>query len=225
MTSKTAIITQVRTTSTRLPRKVLKKVNTKTILEYHIERLQWSELPIIVATTTNREDDIIVEICNKYCIDLFRGDELNVLSRYYLAAKQYNISTVIRVTSDCPLIDGKLIASALTCFNNCDYLSNTITRTYPKGLDFEIFSFWVLEDAFKNAKSSFEKEHVTPYICNNVNNTFRLKSYLNTSNESHFRITLDTTDDFILIKELIEKFKCDNLNYQRILEILRNNYE
>lgn len=109
---KIGIITQARMSSTRLPGKILLTAKKKTLLETHIERLQKSKLPIYVATTTNPNDVIIEEFCIAKRIPYYKGSELNVLERYYETAKKFDVKDIIRVTSDCPLIDGELIAKA-----------------------------------------------------------------------------------------------------------------
>jgi len=218
-----AIITQARTSSKRFPKKILQTINGKTLLEYHIERLLWSNLPVIVATTDNPADKAITNICKLLNIPFFRGDEFNVLSRYYYAAKKFGLATIIRVTTDCPLIDGFLISDALRRFSNCDYLSNTIHRTFPRGMDFEIFTFRVLEKAFQNSTFFHEKEHVTPYIHTTNPKAFQIKSYDLKDDYSDYRITVDTKDDFIVVKELIEKFKCNTYDCKQIVSVLCEN--
>ena len=223
MSSQIGIITQARMTSTRLPGKILKKIKGKALLEYHIERLKWSDLPVIVATTTNQTDDCVVDLCRMLRLPFFRGDETDVLSRYYLAAKEHSLDIVIRVTSDCPLIDGRLIKRGLGKFVDCDYLSNSISCTFPRGLDFEIFSFEALEMAYNNASEIPEREHVTPYIHRTQKDLFRITPFFADNDDSVFRITVDTEDDFQLIKELIEKFGCDNLTAEEIISVLQRN--
>src|SRR5690606_26146068 len=166
MSERIGIITQARATSARLPGKILLRANDRTMLEYHINRLGWSNLPVYLATTVNNTDNPIVELADSHGWPLYRGDEANVLDRYYHCAKQFGLDTIIRVTSDCPLIDGTLIASGLDEYlgsgSELVYFSNCIERTFPRGLDFEVFSFFLLKEAFLNATTRAEKEHVTP---------------------------------------------------------------
>ena len=144
-------------TSTRLPGKVLKLIGGRPMLHYHIDRLRWSEMPIFIATTVNKTDDPIVDFCVERNIPFYRGQEDNVLSRYYECAKQNNLDVIVRVTSDCPLVDGTLIRDAWNVYKNSfstyDYISNCIERTYPRGFDFEIFSFNYLEEAYLASQS------------------------------------------------------------------------
>jgi len=210
---KTMIITQARMGSTRLPGKVLLKVKDKAILEYHLQRLEFADVPMIVATTNDRVDDEIATICEVMKISCFRGSNEDVLDRYYRCAMDNKCDTIIRVTSDCPLIDGGLIKEALGVFETepVDYLSNTLARTYPRGFDFEIFSMKALEVAFLNANDRPEREHVTSYIWRNRADKFRLLNYS------------CTEDDLLLIRELIEKYQADKKDYKEIISILNNN--
>ncbi|RYD06306.1 hypothetical protein N752_05280 [Desulforamulus aquiferis] len=165
---KTVIIVQARMTSTRLPGKVLKTVLGKALLEYQIERLKMVQLAeqIIIATTINSTDQPIIDLCQRLSVPYYRGSEDDVLARYYEAATLYGADAIVRVTSDCPLIDPTVIDEVIDYYisNECDYVSNTMDRTYPRGMDTEVFSYKVLKEAFKNAVELPEREHVTPFI-------------------------------------------------------------
>ncbi|MEW6607092.1 MAG: glycosyltransferase family protein [bacterium] len=222
-----SIITQARVASTRLAAKVLKTIKGKSLLAYHIQRARWSDLPIIVATTVKEQDEPIVEECKILEVPFFRGDECDVLGRYYHCARENQIDTIIRITSDCPLIDGYLIREGYEEYKrlNADYLSNSIERTFPRGLDFEIFSFRALKLAYENAKELPEREHVTPYIWKNNPNLFEIKNFSSRLNKSEYRITVDTDKDFEVIKILIEDFGVDQKGYKEIIEILDSHPE
>ncbi len=214
---KIAIITQARTTSSRLPGKVLLKAKNKTFIEIHLDRLKTLNLPIFIATTSNSCDDIIVQIAKQNNVGYYRGDEFDVLSRFYLCAKENLIDIIIRVTSDCPLIDTNEIQKGLNSYleninydNPNIYLSNTIKRTYPKGFDFEIFSFNMLEHAHFNAKNYEEREHVTPYFYIEKNKNILLMNQENNINSSDLRLTLDYLEDYEFLKILIEKYEMNN---------------
>lgn len=204
---KTAIIIQARMTSTRLPGKVLKSVLNKSLLEYQIERLRQCQLvdEIIVATTTNFADDPIVNLCQKLDIKIFRGPEEDVLTRYYHAALEYTVDLIVRITSDCPLIDPAIIDNILDYYNNnaFDYVSNTLQRTYPRGMDTEVLSFNVLEQAYHEARLPEEREHVTPFIYRNPRR-FSLGNFMNPIDLSDHRWTVDTMEDLLLISNIIE---------------------
>lgn len=224
MSHKVGIITQARTTSTRLPRKVLLQVNKKTVLEYQIERLKKSGLPIYVATTINETDKEIVELCKKIKIPFYQGSEHDVLSRYYECAFQNDLDTIIRVTSDCPLIDGEIIKKALLQFQKLpsnSYLSNCIERTFPTGFDFEIFNLQALKYAKEHATDQYDREHVTPFIRNpKKNKDVNIVHFKRDKDASRLRITLDENDDWTLIQTLIEKHQADKKSAEEIIQIL-----
>ena len=223
------IISQARMTSTRLPGKILKEINGKSILQYHLERLQKTGFDIAIATTTNQTDNIVADFALKHSIACHRGSENNVLSRFYETAVKFKYDIIVRVTSDCPLIDQHLIRNAVDKYlqlNNSNlYLSNCIERTFARGFDFEIFSFQSLEEAFEKASDISDLEHVTPYIWKNKSRKTELYHVKQTNNNSNLRITVDTSEDFELFKTLIEKYKADTLSYTEIETILLNHSE
>lgn len=215
---KIVAVTQARTTSTRLPRKVLMEIGGKTILEIHLRRLQTSKLvdKLIVATTVNEQDEAIAEIAKSLNIPVSRGKELDVLDRYYQAVKAENADYIVRITSDCPLVDGKIVDETVrfTIDNKLDYCSNRMKYTYPDGIVVEVFKFDALEKAWREAKLSSEREHVAPYIWKN--STYYGKTLFSSGNfcgiETDYagvRITIDEATDFELLKILIEKFGFD----------------
>jgi spore coat polysaccharide biosynthesis protein SpsF len=223
------IITQARMTSTRLPGKIFKEVNGKNLLQYHIDRLKQTGFDIAIATTTNTTDDCVCEFAEKQNIKFHRGSENNVLSRFHEAATKFKFDIIVRVTSDCPLIDQHLIRNSIEKylkFNNPNlYMANAIERTFSRGFDFEIFSYQLLNNAFKNATEDGDLEHVTPYIWKNKSGKVDFYHIKQTTDNSRFRITVDTADDFELIKTLIEKYKVDTLPYNEIEEILSSHPE
>lgn len=210
---KVGIIVQARMGSTRLPGKVMLPLLKRPVLQRVVERLSASRTAdeLIIATTKKKADASIVSLANKLGVKCYRGSEMNVLSRYYGAAKKHKIDIVVRVTSDCPLIDSEILDRMVDRFiklnegkSKCDYLSNTIVRTFPRGLDIEIFLFKVLEKAQKEAKNKIHKEHVTPYINQNPH-WFRLNNYRDASNKSHLRWTLDEQSDYALIRQIYQR--------------------
>jgi spore coat polysaccharide biosynthesis protein SpsF len=224
---KLGIITQARMTSTRLPGKILLKANNKTVLQHHINRLGWSKAPIFVATTLNKSDEPVVEICEMLGFSYFRGDEHDVLDRFYQCAEQNDLDTIVRVTSDCPLIDGGIIREGIEQYKRLNnpnvYYSNCLVRTYPRGLDFEIFSFDLLKEAYLNASFDMDKEHVTPYINQNRSGRVTIVDHIAEKDFSNLRWTLDTSEDWVLIKSLFEEYKCDTLSYKELLGVVENN--
>ena len=220
---KPLIISQARMSSSRLPGKILKTVKGKSLLQYHIESLKKCNIPIIIATTTNSSDNLIEVFSKENKVHCFRGDELDVLSRYYHAAKNYDGDVIIRVTSDCPLIDGDLITEGYETYatQNDDqlFLSNTLERTFPRGFDYAIFSKKMLVEAYQFASSKYEREHVTPYFRENSSNRFKLHNILSPIDYSHLRVTIDTLEDFKLIKKIIEKYQGLSLGYKEVLKL------
>ncbi|HSZ73155.1 MAG TPA: glycosyltransferase family protein [Cytophagaceae bacterium] len=219
-----AIITQARTGSTRLPGKIFIPVLGKPVLIHHLERLVESKLPVIVATSTELSDDQVAGFCKEYAVNCSRGPLDDVLSRFYSCAKENKLKHIVRVTSDCPLIDGKIIAKAaeeyLALEREDVYYSNCIKRTYPRGFDFEIFSFKLLEEAWEKASAANLREHVTPYINQNLSGHVALMDLTRSSDASKYRITLDTAEDLILIKTLIEKYRADQMNAEQIISLM-----
>jgi len=220
----TGIITQARMTSTRLPGKIFKEVNGKPLLQYHIERLQKTGFEIAIATTTNATDDCVCEYAEANGIKYHRGSENNVLSRFHETARKFSFDTIVRVTSDCPLIDPHLIRNSMEKYirlnNPALYMSNALERTFARGFDFEIFSFQLLENAFKNATLEPDLEHVTPYIWNNRAGDVEYYHVKQETDHSGLRITVDTEDDLRLVKELITKYGADKLSYNEIEALL-----
>ncbi len=218
------IITQARMTSTRLPGKILKEINHKSLLQYHTDRLKKTGLDLVIATTVNKSDDIIADWSQLNGIGCYRGSEDNVLSRFHEAASAFGFDIIIRVTSDCPLIDPHLIRNSVEKYlklNNQNlYMSNVLIRTFSRGFDFEIFGFNLLDQAFKKASSVSDLEHVTPYIWNNRSGEVQVYDIKQDTNNSRFRITVDTPEDFELIRELVEKYNADTLAYPEIENIL-----
>ncbi|HEY9691113.1 MAG TPA: glycosyltransferase family protein [Oculatellaceae cyanobacterium] len=207
---KIVAIIQARMGSTRLPGKVMNQLCDKTVLAHVITRVKACSLvdEVVVATTTASADDVIVTEAEKCGAKSFRGSEANVLERYYLAAKEHQAEVVVRVTSDCPLFDPQVLGKMLADFQNkttqgikVDYLSNTLSRSYPIGLDAEIFTFNALQLAFVNTQQHYEREHVTPYIYQHPE-LFALHNYSNSQDLSAYRWTLDTESDFILIEKI-----------------------
>lgn len=214
---KVIAVSQARTGSTRLPNKILKQVNGKTLLSLHIERILRSKKidQLIIATTVNKSDDAVIELCDTMKVRSFRGDENNVLDRFYKCLKDSNAEWIVRLTSDCPLIDTTIIDSIIdkAIEQNVDYCSNTLRPTFPDGMDVEVFKFSALEKAWKEATKNSDKEHVTPYI--HQNSTFNNKklftsySYENSKDLSHVRLTVDEAKDLLVINALVEELGDD----------------
>ncbi|OVE82214.1 acylneuraminate cytidylyltransferase [bacterium K02(2017)] len=229
----TIIIVQARMTSTRLPGKVLKPILGKPLLEFEIERLKQVSLAnqIVIATTVNDADDQVITLCNKMGVSFFRGSEDDVLSRYYLAAKKFKADVVVRVTADCPLIDFQVIDQVIKKFiskpNEYDYGCNILERSFPRGLDVEVFSFSLLKNMFEVAKLPAEREHVTTYIHQNINKykVFNVKCEF--GDMSSNRWTVDTEEDFKLIETILKNIYPQNKQFvlKDVLSLIEKNPE
>lgn len=223
----TVAIVQARMGSTRLPGKVLKKLVDCSVIVHVINRLkEVSNINrIVVATTTLKQDDCIVEELKKHDVIICRGSEQDVLGRYYESAVKSNAANIIRITADCPLIDPGLVENIVEFFKEkkVDYVSNSLIRTFPRGLDTEVFTMEALERAYKNAKDPVLREHVTPYIYTNPDK-FRIKNFINDINFSNYRWTLDTIEDWHLISEIYQRlYEPGKMFYwQEVLHLMEN---
>lgn len=220
---------QARTDSSRLPNKVLEIIEDKPLLWHVINRAkQVKNVDQIILITTRREiDEKLIDIANESQILSFRGDELDVLNRHYQCALEFNADPIIRITSDCPLIDPVLVEEILELFssNNYDFVSNTISSTYPDGLDTEIFSFMALKQAVDKAKLKSEREHVTSYIKNNPRK-FKLYNYKNEQDYSKFRWTVDEKSDLEFVRRIYFEMRPKKIfSMGDILKIISKNPE
>jgi glutamate-1-semialdehyde aminotransferase/spore coat polysaccharide biosynthesis protein SpsF (cytidylyltransferase family) len=202
-------IIQARYNSTRFPGKILKKIKGKTLLEILIKRLQKSKYinKIVVASSTKVEDLKIKDVCDQLHIEFFQGSENDVLDRYYKVAKFLKAKNIIRITSDCPLIDPIVVDKVIIKHfaQNADYTTNTMPATYPDGYDVEIFKFIALKEAWqKSKKRPSLKEHVTTYI--RLNSKFRKSNVALKKNYSFLRLTIDDPIDFEVINDVARIF-------------------
>lgn len=221
------IIIQARMTSSRLPSKVMLPLCKKSVLEMMLERLQPFKENIIIATTDDGTQMPIVELCKRLQIKYFEGDTNHVLSRYYEAALKFGVSDediIVRLTSDCPLIDPKIVQETIRFFQNSDaeYVCACQNSGFPRGMDTEVFRVKHLKEAYLNATSEYEREHVTPYIKTH----FKCYSFQNSNDHSKYRLTLDESDDYKAIITLYEKLSCRNdFSYDEMITILEQNPE
>ena len=194
--------------STRLPGKVMMELCGTPVIEHVVNRLNESKLidSIIIATSEDKNNQPLIDFCINKHVDYFIGSEDDVLDRYYQAAVDKGMDDediIIRITSDCPLIDSFVVDKVIEehISNNNDYTTNVLECTYPDGLDCEVFNFNVLKEAWINANLSSQREHVTLYIRDNPNK-FKLANVKNDEDFSDFRWTLDEQEDFIFINEV-----------------------
>ncbi|MFC1920729.1 cytidylyltransferase domain-containing protein [Chloroflexota bacterium] len=227
-----AAIIQARMGSTRLPGKVLMDLCGKPVLEHIIDRIKYSRSidKIIVATTDSEKDKAIITLSRKCGVETFAGSEMDVLDRYYRAASEYEVDTIVRITADDPLKDPEVIDKVINSYfqNNgqIDYASNTIKPTYPLGLDTEVFSLKGLERAWKESDEQYDREHVTPYIWRNPQ-IFRLHNVTNDEDLSNLRWTLDTDDDLEFMKQIYTALYHEGEIFlmKDILDLLKKNPE
>jgi spore coat polysaccharide biosynthesis protein SpsF len=198
-------IIQARMGSTRLPGKVLKEVCNRPLLYHVVSRLRHSRRidRLVVATSIRQPDDDVAAFCEQQSISCFRGSEDDVLDRYYNAAHIYAAETVVRITADCPLIDPVVLDEIIEAYqkSRCDYASNTLARTYPDGLDVEVFSFEALKKAWQEAILVSEREHVTPYIWKNPDR-FKIHQVKEKIDRSYMRWTVDEPEDLEFIRRI-----------------------
>jgi spore coat polysaccharide biosynthesis protein SpsF len=225
----TLAIIQARMGSTRLHGKVLLDLGGATVLARVVRRLERSQQigKIVVATTTAPADEAIVGECERLQVSSFRGSEDDVLDRYFQAARLYPAGTVVRITSDCPLIDPTLVDETIRVFGDehADYASNVSPRTYPRGLDTEVFTYSALERAWREARAPYEREHVTPYLYEHPE-TFRLASLSGDVDHGHYRWTLDTPEDLELLRTIYSRFdNRDDFRWQDAIALIEREPE
>tara|TARA_B100001059_G_C17829413_1_gene583577 strand:+ start:2753 stop:3514 length:762 start_codon:yes stop_codon:yes gene_type:complete len=226
------IIIQARTGSKRFPNKILKKINNNyNVLEFLITRIlnQFDKKNLLIATTKLKRDRKIINISKKFKINIFLGSEKDVLSRYLNCAQKYKIKNIIRLTSDCPLIDSELIKKMISVYKNnkLDYLSNTLPPNkskYPDGSDIEIFSLKALKVANKMSKSISDREHVTNLFWKK-NKIFKSSLISQKKNLSNYKFSIDYKDELIMIKKIVNILENSNLKGKssEIVNIIKHN--
>jgi len=225
-------ITQARYGSTRFPGKILKEIKGQSLLELHLKRIKQSSLisKLKVATTDEPDAVKIENICKKLNLDSYRGSVDDVLERFFFTAEPENPDWIVRLTSDCPLIDPLVIDCVINFAldNNCDYASNTLNPTFPDGMDVEVFKFSALEEAFNEATLKSDREHVTPYIWRNSSfkggSIFNSISYENKVDFSTIRLTVDKLEDFLVIEKLVNALGL-NESWEKYVDYLQSHKE
>jgi spore coat polysaccharide biosynthesis protein SpsF len=182
---------------------------------------------VVVATTVLPADDVIVRECERLKVACFRGDELDVLDRYYRAAQEFAADVIVRITADCPLIDPELIDTTIRAGldQKADYATNSLVLTYPRGLDVEMFTSDALDRAWHAASEEHQRVHVTPYLYENPQ-LFKVVSITDVADHSPYRWTLDTTDDLEMIRAVYQHFgNRDNFRWNEVLDLMENQPE
>ncbi|MEP2509130.1 MAG: glycosyltransferase family protein, partial [Reichenbachiella sp.] len=203
--------------STRLPGKVMLKINGDSLLSIHLKRLiQVSQADSVIVATTNEEGvQEILNIAKSYNVNSFQGSTNDVLDRFYHAAKKEKADIVVRITSDCPLIDPQLMGDIIEMMisKELDYCTNILEEQFPDGQDIEVMTFDALERAWNEAKLNSDREHVTPYIRKNGSfnggQLFKTDNYASPRNMNHIRMTVDEKADFDAIVTLLNRLGSD----------------
>ena len=222
---KVVAIIQARMGATRLIGKVLEDMAGQSMLARVVNRTRHTKNlnNLVVATTIQPADDVIVKLCETYCWPYYRGSEEDVLDRYYNAASAFEADIVIRITSDCPLIEpeiiDKLIDEFLIYYPEIDYVSNNLQRTFPRGLDVEVMSFDALKRAWIEDCNPATREHVTPYIWRHPDK-FRIRNVANDIDYSFMRWTVDTIEDLNFARKIYDHFQNDSFNWREVLQLL-----
>lgn len=229
---KTGIIVQARMGSTRLPGKVMMELSGKPVLWHVLERVRQCRHvdEIIVATTVSAQDDVIERFSSAYGVFCHRGSDDDVLDRYYHAALCRQLDWIIRVTSDCPLIDAPVIDDMLAVLHagQNSFVTNVnldpLARTFPRGLDAEAFSMRLLTLAHTHAKEPYQREHVTPYMYEFAHD---IHYHTFPTNEAQYRLTLDTTEDYRMLSAVFSFLYQGRHDFwlKEILTVLRRHPE
>ena len=226
---KIVAIIQARMGSTRLPGKVLKDLAGDTVLARVVSRVRRCKLvnEVVVATSTDPTDDQIVQECRRLDTGVFRGNEHDVLDRYYRAAADAHADVIVRITSDCPLIDPDISDKTIQAFLDArpDYASNVLERTYPRGLDTEVVTFAALESAWRDARETYQREHVMPFLYQ-YPERFKLLSVKGDRDFSQHRWTLDTPEDLEFLRAIYARVAdAQKFGWQDVLNILEREPE
>lgn len=227
MPQTTLAILQARTSSSRLPRKVLLPILEQPMLFRHIERLNRCTTinQLVVATSIDPSDDALAAACEERGIRYFRGSLNDVLDRFVQAARCYVPEAVVRLTGDCPLADPAVIDNVIRFFwaGNYDYASNCLPPTFPDGLDVEVMRFSCLEEAAREATLPSHREHVTPFL-RAYPERYRLGNYINPTDLSHLRWTVDEPEDFDFVSRIYERLypKRPHFSMDDILKLIED---
>jgi len=225
-----AAIIQARMGSTRLPGKVMMDLAGQLMLVRVVNRVRRASRldEVVVATTTNPNDDSIVDLCQERGWQFFRGNQEDVLDRYYHAASAFRADVVIRITSDCPLIEPEIVDRVvnefLSHYPQVEYVSNNLQRTFPLGLDVEVMSFGALERAWQEDSNPSWREHVTPYLRRHPKK-FRTRNVDNDIDYSYMRWTVDTIEDLTFVRKIYNYFQNDTFTWREVLHLLETHPE
>jgi len=223
--TKVVAIVQARMGATRLPGKVLEDLAGQPMLARVVDRTHQAKAldTVAVATTTQPVDDVIVRLCEERNWTYFRGSEEDVLDRYYQTSSALDADVVVRITADCPLIVpeiiDRIINEFLSYYPEVEYVSNTLVRTFPQGLDVEVMSFDALKRAWQENQNPAWREHVTPYIWRHPKK-FKIRNVTNDIDYSYMRWTVDTIEDLTFVRKIYQHFQNDSFTWREVLYLL-----
>jgi len=226
---KIVAIIQARCGSSRLPGKVLMDIVGHPMFSRVVQRTRQARMlsDVVLATSTEPRDEPLVTLAARLDVPCFRGSEGDVLNRFVGAAEAFNADLVVRLTADCPLLDGGVIDRVVRVFQESrgiDYVSNTLERTYPRGLDTEVFTRDALVRAHLEARLPYEREHVTPYIYRHPE-LYSLRSVTHTSDLSAYRLTVDEPADLAMVRQIYQHFQDRSFTFLDVIHFLTENPE
>jgi len=229
---KIVAVIQARMESTRLPRKALKKILGKTLIEWIYYRLSFCNKidEIVLSTSINKENDELVDLAEEIGLEYYRGSEMDLVSRLYETAKKFSADAIVRITGDCPLVDPRIVDNLVEKYlkdsKNIDYVCNVLPPTYPDGMDVEIISSEILEKLDKEVKDQLYREWITTTIMENPDR-FKILNFPYKKNISDLRLTVDYPEDFELTEKIFENLHQEGNSFylEDILEFLKKNPE
>ena len=227
---KTIAIIQARMGSTRLPGKVLQDLAGEPMLTRVVNRVRRAQTidDVVVAITDIAQDDVLEQLCAARGWLYYRGSENDVLDRYYQAARKFHVDVIVRITSDCPLIEPEIIDQVVRAYQSdppVDYASNILPeRTFPRGLDNEAFGFDLLSHMWREDQNPITREHVTEYVFKNPA-MFRTRNVIHGQDLSHWRWTVDTPEDLAFVRKIYEHFANDAFSWYAVLDLLAEHPE
>lgn len=227
MKRKIIALLQARTDSTRLPRKVLKPLLGKPMIIQELIRVKRSSTidELILLTSSESSDDELANVVSDFGFSIFRGSKDNVLERFYKCSEKLKLDDndiIVRLTGDCPIHDATIIDELIMSFleSDLDYMANCVNPVYPDGLDAEVFTYGVLQKAYRGAKKLSEKEHVTPYIRDS--GLFKTDDLERESIHPEWRLTVDEPTDFTVIEKIYNHFNSNDFSFFDVVEYLEN---
>lgn len=223
--AKVVAIIQARVGASRLPGKVLENLAGQPMLARVVNRTRRADTldAVVVAATTQPSDDAIVHLCQRQDWLYFRGSEKDALDRYYRAASVFKADVIVRITSDCPLIEPEIIDRVtnefLTYYPGVEYVSNILARTFPRGLDVEVMSFNALQNAWREDHNPAWREHVTPHIWRHPKK-FKIRNVAIDEDYAYMRWTVDTIEDLTFVRKIYDHFQNDTFTWKEVLHLL-----